>query len=71
MKTDGWKSRKLWLSVLAMGLILAGYVLCGHPDSAFGTFCTAILAAKGMHSVANLTEKLKTPAAPPAPPAAP
>jgi hypothetical protein len=55
--TDGWRSRKLWLTLLAMALIVLGFVLCGRPAALYGDYCAAILGASGLFKAANLFEK--------------
>jgi hypothetical protein len=58
--SDGWKSRKLWTAVLAMGLILTGFVLCKDRNAIFGEYVAGILTAAGLFKAANLVEKLKS-----------
>lgn len=58
MSDDGWRSRKLWVAVLAEAMIFGGFVLTGHPRDLFATYCTAVLAAAGLFKAANLVEKL-------------
>lgn len=59
MKTDGWRSTKLWTALSAMGLIMAGFCLCKDRNAAFWAFVTGQLAAAGVYKVANLAEKLR------------
>lgn len=61
--TDGWKSRKLWMTFTAMALIVGGFALCGHPKDLFGEYCAGILAAAGLFKAANVIEGMKKPPA--------
>lgn len=57
MTGDGWKSKKLWTTVLAMGLIVWGFHVSGHPRELFGEFVMGILTASGIYKAANVIEK--------------
>lgn len=61
----GWKSTKLHLSLIAMGIITAMYALAGFPEHAFDGFVMGILGAAGIYSGANTAEKFRAPPPPP------
>jgi hypothetical protein len=52
--TDGWKSRKLWTTILAMGLICWGFHVAGHPHDLYGEFVMGILTASGIYKAASV-----------------
>jgi hypothetical protein len=61
----GWRSTKLHLSLITMGLITLVYGLAGCPAAAFGEYTLAIISAAGIYSAAATTEKFVRPAPPP------
>jgi hypothetical protein len=53
----GWRSTKLHLALITMGLISIAYIAAGCPESAFDGFCVGLLGAAGIYSAASTTEK--------------
>ncbi len=60
----GWKSTKLHLALIAMGLLTLVYGLAGFPVDAFASYATALIAATGVYSSAAAAEKFRRPAPP-------
>jgi hypothetical protein len=61
----GWRSTKLHLSLITMGLITFVYGMAGFPPAAFGEYTLALISAAGIYSAAATTEKFVRPAPPP------
>jgi hypothetical protein len=61
----GWKSTKLHLALITMGIITGVYALAGFPVAAFGEFTMAITAAAGIYSSTAAAEKFVRPEPPP------
>lgn len=53
----GWRSTKLHLSLITMGLVCVGYAATGFAQAAFGEFCMALMGAAGIYSSAATVEK--------------
>lgn len=75
MNYRGWRSTKLHLALIAMGVVTLVYWRVGFTPNEFATYCTAILAAAGIYSSAATAEKFTraspAPVVPPAPAAKP
>lgn len=65
----GWRSTKLHLALVAMAVIVAGYVLTGFPAAAFNEFVFGVLGAAAIYSGAAAAEKFTPPANDAPPPA--
>lgn len=63
----GWKSTKLHLALIVMGLMTAVYALAGFPPAAFGEFCFGLVSAAGVYSGAHAAEKFAKPPVQPPP----
>ena len=67
----GWRSTKLHLALIAMGVICGAFVLIGAPPAAFGEFIMGVLGAAGIYSTSATADRFasrgSTPAAPPPP----
>jgi hypothetical protein len=50
---DGWKSRKLGLALITMGLVFSGWLICGHPVGLYDAMCTALIVSAGIYKVSN------------------
>lgn len=48
----------MWTGFVAMGCIVAGFVLCQDRNAAFGYYTAGILTAAGLVKAANLVEKI-------------
>lgn len=57
----GWRSTKLHLALVSMGLIVVGFMATGAKESLYGEFCMALIAAAGIYSGASTAEKFVKP----------
>jgi hypothetical protein len=64
----GWRSTKLHLALIAMGLIAGGYALTGFNEHCFDGFVMGVLGGAAIYSGAATWEKFRAPPAPPAEP---
>lgn len=57
---NGWKSRKLWFSVFAIGMICASglmTIVLRFPENIFNTMVGGIITISGMFLVGNVSTK--------------
>lgn len=59
---SSWRSTKLHLSLIAMGLMTLAYARAGFPPAQFGDYCMWITAAAASYSGAAAAEKFVKPA---------
>lgn len=57
----GWRSTKLHLALITMGLATFAFGLAGAPDALFGEYCMALAAAGGVYSTSSAAEKFAKP----------
>lgn len=62
----GWRSTKLHLALIVIGVLTVVYAAMGFPAGLFSIYTTAVIAAGGLYSGAAAAEKFA-----PAPPATP
>lgn len=53
----GWRSTKLHLALITMAVLTGAYGFTGFHESAFGEYAMGLIAAAGIYSAANATEK--------------
>jgi ABC-type transporter Mla subunit MlaD len=61
MHYRGWKSTKLHLALIAMGLVTGVYAFAGFPGDQFPTYCMTLTAAAGIYSGASVLAGKKPP----------
>lgn len=59
-----WRSTKLHLALIAMGLMTLAYWRAGFPADQFSNYCMWITSAAGIYSTAAAAEKFSKPAEP-------
>lgn len=52
----GWKSRKLWITVLTMALLCLFFERIGHPPDQFNNFAMWLCVAAGAHAAGSVGE---------------
>ncbi len=57
----GWRSTKLHLALITMGLVSAAYGAAGFDHALFGEYCMALIAAAGIFSGSATVEKFVKP----------
>jgi hypothetical protein len=70
IRDGGWKSRKLWFSVFAVLILLAGWVLAGHFHSLqalYDTFVGGVVGVSGLYLTGSVATKWVGTKAPQAP----
>jgi hypothetical protein len=62
----GWRSTKLHLALITMGLLTIVYARAGYPAAEFSTFAMGLIAAAGIFSGAAVMAGKNPPPPPPA-----